>query len=100
MKNEKRKVKLYIQAEKWNHSNNFEIKVNTFKSQTSEHYVIVDLSEVEIDIEIPSVDDKQLTLEEVKQLKAMIVKEKAQSYARVTSIEEKIQSLLSLEHIS
>ena len=99
MNKETRKVKLYVQAEKWINQQDFEINVSTYPRSSCEHYTVIDISEVTVDVPVPAIDEKQLTQEEVKQLQAVIQKEKADSFVRVTAIEEKIQSLLSLEHI-
>ena len=98
MKMETKEVKLYVQAVAWNHSSNgFEIEVCTFKRESCESRVIVDLSEITVDVQIPTVDHKQLTLAQVERLKEVIKTERANSYARITAIEEKIQSLLCIE---
>ena len=100
MKHEMKKVKLYVQAVKWDWDDEFKIQVNSFHPVSSDNCIFVDLSEVEIEIEVPLVNEKQLQMEEIKHLQSIIEKEKADSYVRVTAIEEKIQSLLSLEHTS
>ena len=92
------KVKLYIQAEKWSSDVAFKIKASTYKRQTDQWNVIVDLSEVEVEIEVPVFTEKQLILAEVEQIKVQMEKEKADFFIRVTAIEEKIQSLLCIEH--
>ena len=99
MNKETRKVKLYVQAVKWNHSKEFSVDVSCYNRTSCEHYTVIDISEVTVDVPVPAIDEKQLTQEEVKQLQAVIQKEKADSFVRITAIEEKIQSLLSLEHI-
>jgi len=94
---ETKEVKLYVQAIKWIYKKEFDIEVNTYRRGSCESYVIVDLSEVLIDVQIPTVNQKTLQLAEVEQLHEVIKTERANSYARITAIEEKIQSLLCIE---
>jgi hypothetical protein len=97
MNMETKEVKLYVYAVKWNYKKEFQIEVSCFKRESCESYIIVDLSEVMIDVQIPTVNQKTLQLAEVEQLKETIKTERANSYARITAIEEKIQSLLCIE---
>ncbi len=101
---EKKKVTLYVTAIKQSYQKEFTIEVNSYDRasicQGVTTAVCIPLSVVEIEIEIPAIDGKQLQAEEVKQLQASIQKEKADSYIRVTAIEEKIQSLLCIENQS
>ena len=91
------KVKLYVQARKYTWDNEFEIVVHAFKYPPSADSTVVQLSEVEVDVPVPEINEKQLQLEEVKQLQQRITEEKNASHCRVTAIEEKIQSLLCIE---
>jgi len=96
----KEEVTLYITAEKWNSSREFEIHINTYdlhKINDGTSRITVPLSEVTVEIEVPDVSVKQLQAEEIKQLRAQIQKEMADSFVRVTAIEEKIQSLMAIE---
>lgn len=95
-----KEVKLYVQAVKWMSQDEFKVEVSTYKRESCEYFVIVDLPEVTVDIEIPDVDAKQLDTEHIKQLEIQMQEEKDDSYVRVKAIEEKIQSLRVLEHIS
>ena len=92
-----KEVKLYVQAVKWSSSRVFKIEVSAHQQKTCDYMVVVDLSEVLVEVPMPSVDNKQLTLAEVEQLRGKIKTERANSYARITAIEEKIQSLLCIE---
>jgi len=94
---ETKEVKLYVQAKKWIFESEFSIDVTTNKFITDNSGIVIDLSEITVDVQIPTVDHKQLQLEEVKQLQEIIKTERADSYARITAIEEKIQSLLCIE---
>jgi hypothetical protein len=58
---------------------------------------VKDLSVITTSVPIPNFDVKQLQLAEVEQLQETIKTERANSYARITAIEEKIQSLLCIE---
>ena len=94
------KVKLYVMAVKDRWKNEFRILVDTddrtnWTHDTSTIHIL--LSEVEIEVPVPELNQKQLTLMEVDQLKEVIQKEKADSHVRITAIEEKIQSLLCIE---
>jgi hypothetical protein len=97
MNMETKEVKLYVQAVKWSWERDFKINVSTYQKTTEVDRVVIDLSEVLIDVPVPTVDHKQLTLAEVEKLKETIKTERADSYARITAIEEKIQSLLCIE---
>ena len=92
-----KEVKLYVQAVKYNWQKEFVIDVRDYKTESSREQVVVHLSEVTVEVQIPDVDVKHLQLEEVKQLQETIKTERANSYARITAIEEKIQSLLCIE---
>ena len=97
---ETKEVKLYVQAVKYNWQKEFVIDVRDYKTESSREQVVVHLSEVTVEVQIPDVDVKHLQLEEVKQLQETIKTERANSYARITAIEEKIQSLLCIEQAS
>ena len=92
-----KEVKLYVQAVKYYWQEEFVIDVRDYKTESSHEQVVVHLSEVTVEVQIPDVDVKHLQLEEVKQLRETIKTERANSYARITAIEEKIQSLLCIE---
>ena len=78
----------------------YEILVSSVDRTTwnSDDFYIV-LSEVEVEVPVPTIDAQQLNLLEVNQLKASIQREHAQSHVRITAIEEKIQSLLCIEQL-
>ena len=94
---ETKEVKLYVQAIKYSWQDDFEINITTMKRLTDAATVAIDLSEVTIEVPIPPTDQKKLRLEEVEQLSNLVRLEKANSYARITEIKEKIQSLLCIE---
>ena len=92
-----KEVKLYVQAVKYNWQKEFVIDVRDYKTESSPEQVVVHLSEVKVEVQIPDIDEKRLTLEEVKQLEQAITEEDNASYARIKAIKEKIQSLLCIE---
>ena len=94
---ETKEVKLYVQAIKYSWQDDFEINISTMKRLTDAATVAIDLSEVTVEVPVPIIDQKQLRLAHVEQLKEIIKTERANSYARITAIEEKIQSLLCIE---
>lgn len=97
---DKKKVKLWVTAHKYDHDKEFRISVDCFDRSSLSSCTTgtsIAMSVVEVEVEIPTVNQKQFTLEEVKQLQARIQKEKADSHVRVIAIEEKIQSLLCIE---
>lgn len=89
--------KLHIYASKWTGSDVYEIEVSSYLPKTEDYKIIVPLSEATVEIEVPVYSDKQLLEEEVKSLRAALIKEKADSHVRIIAIEEKIQSLLCIE---
>jgi hypothetical protein len=94
---ETKEVKLYVQANKYSWEDDFQIIVSTVKRLSDAATVVIQLSEVLIDVPVPTVNQKTLQLAEVEQLQEAIKTEHANSYARITAIEEKIQSLLCIE---
>jgi len=94
---ETKEVKLYISASKFNFESEFKIQVSSYAPTSCKTITCIPLSEVTVEVEIPNVDVKQLQLAEVKQLQETIKTERANSFARITAIEEKIQSLLCIE---
>jgi hypothetical protein len=97
MNMETKEVKLYVQAVKWAWERDFKISVSTYQKTAEVDRVVIDLSEVLIDVPIPTVNQKTLQLAEVEQLSNLVRLEKANNHARITAIEEKIQSLLCIE---
>lgn len=99
MSNKKQEVELYICATKMEWEAEFSIEVNTYDRANLDtgSQVIIPLSQVTIEIEVPDVNEKQLQAEEIRRLQERIKKEKIDSHVRVTAIEEKIQSLMAIE---
>lgn len=89
--------KLHIYAGKWTGTDVYEIEVSSNLPRSEDYRIIVPLSVVTVEVEVPVYSDKQLMAEEVKSLEAALIKEKADSHVRVVAIEEKIQSLLCIE---
>lgn len=92
--------KLFVHAEKADYEDEFRIEIRTydFTPHVSRGTTSILLSEVEIEVPIPNYTQEQFNTVHVDKLRADLQKEKADSYLRVTAIEEKIQSLLSIEH--
>jgi len=99
MNKKKQEVTLYVCATKFKWQAAFKVDINTYDRSVLDagEMTIIPLSEVTVEIEIPDVNGKQLQAEEIKKLQAAIRKEQADSYVRVTAIEERIQSLMALE---
>lgn len=93
-----KEVKLYVQAFKWHHRNTWDIRIDSSAFDSCDSRTVIQISEVTVEVEIPDINEKQLTLEEVKQLREFINKEQANSYMRIKAVEERIQSLLAIEH--
>ena len=92
------KVKLYIQARKFSNERFFTISIDTHKFDSDNYVTRVLLNTVELDIEIPELDEKTLTLAQIEQLRDQIKAEKAEHYLRVVGLEDKINSLMCLEN--
>jgi hypothetical protein len=97
MNMETKEVKLYVQAVKYTWEDDFKILVLTSLPTPDAATVSVQLSEITVEVPIPTIDKKQFKLAHVEQLQKTIKLERANSYARITAIEEKIQSLLCIE---
>jgi len=93
-----KKVKLYIQAKKYNWESEFNLCVDTMAFISDNNIVCVQLNSVEVDIEVPELDKKALTLAEIEQIRDHIKAEKANHYLRVTNLEDKINNLMCLEN--
>jgi hypothetical protein len=97
MNMETKEVKLYVQASKWAWEREYTVSYETFQKESTSDRFVKDLSVITVRVPIPNFDVKQLQLAEVEQLQETIQTERADSYARITAIEEKIQSLLCIE---
>lgn len=92
------KVELFVQAAKRVYEDNFSIVINACEFQSDEHGIYVTLDKKTIEIEIPELDDKMLTLTQIDQIKDQIKAEKAASYLRVINMEDRINNLMCLEN--
>jgi len=90
------KVKLYIQAEKFSFESEFRTCVNAFKMESRESNVVIDIGEVEVDVDIPELSQKELTLAHVEQLKGIKKSIQAECNAKIVSIDNHIANLLAL----
>lgn len=93
-----KKVKLYIQAMKFNFEDSFEISVCTHQRDSNTNLTAIRLDTVEVNIEVPELDEKSLNLAQIEQVRDQIKSEKAESYLRVARMEEHINSLMCLEN--
>lgn len=91
-------VELFIQAEKNSWQDNFEIKVNRYNHETDNSTVYVTLDRVIVNVKIPELDEKMLTLAQIEQIQGQIKAEKAAHYLRVTNMEDQINSMMCLEN--
>ena len=97
MKRQPRKLTLYIRAEKPCYGSEFEITVSSYMSESDRYSTVIPLETVEVEVNVPVLDIKTLTLKEIEQLQELIQKEKNESHMRVNAIKEKIQNLQCLE---
>jgi hypothetical protein len=70
---------------------------NWFKFESDSSRVVVVISEHEIELEVPDLDQNKLTLAHIDQLKKMKVKVMAENELRLVNIEGEIQKLMALE---
>jgi len=90
-------VTLYISAQKYTWDNEFKISIDIFKCGSSDSCVIVQLDTQEVEIPVPEIDEKALTLVQIEHLKASIKKEKVDSHMRILGIEDAISKLQCIE---
>ena len=87
----------YIQAEKYTFQDEFTISVNTFRCESDERTVVIDIEEVEREFDIPDFTQEQFTNGHVEQLRNIREKLKADTQMKIKSLNEQIESLLALE---
>ncbi len=61
-----------------------------------ESNVVIDIGEVEVDVDIPELSQKELTLAYVEQLKGIKKSIQAECNAKIVSIDNQIANLLAL----
>lgn len=93
-----KQVELFIQARKYNWQESFEITINDHERESSQSAIFITLGKKIVNIELPTLDEKILTLAHVEQIRDQIAAEKAASYLRVTRMEDQINSLMYLEN--
>lgn len=92
------KTKLYCYYYKWNWDTEYVFGVsNSYAPQNSDNRIVIPLCEREVDIDLPEVDNKTLTLAEVERLQQQIQKEQAESHKRIVDLQDRINSLLAIE---
>lgn len=94
----KKEITIYTQASKWSFQDDFEVKHSTVKCRTDEGSIYIDLNEQVIEIDIPDGLEDLMVSAEISELEKMRDKIKADSIVKINSIEDKIQSLLSIEN--
>lgn len=90
------KVKLHIQAIKYSFEDKFSVGVYIHGFKTESSQVVVDIGEVEVDVDIPEVSEKELNLAHVEQLKGVKKSIQAECNAKIVSIDSQIANLLAL----
>ena len=94
----KKEITIYTQASKWSFQDKFEIEHSTFKGSTDERVIYIDLNEQVVEIDIPGGLEDLMVNAEILELEKMRDKIKADSIVKINQIEDKIQSLLSIEN--
>tara|TARA_R110002049_G_scaffold225946_7_gene397922 strand:+ start:3151 stop:3450 length:300 start_codon:yes stop_codon:yes gene_type:complete len=94
----KQKITIYTQAIKYCFEHKFAIHNSSIKFSTDSTQTIIDICEQEVEIEIPDNCEDNLVEFEVKELEKVRDKIKADAVVAVNNIEDKIQSLLSIEN--
>jgi len=89
---------LFIQAEKYSWEDKFSIGINTYERKSDNSEIAITLDKVTVNVEVPELDEKMLTLAQIEQTQEQIKAEKAASYLRVTKMEDHINSLMCLEN--
>lgn len=90
------KIKLYIQAEKYNFEKEFRVCVNAYKVESTQTHIVINIGEVEVEVDTPEISQKELTLAHVEQLKGIKKSLQAECNAKVVSIDNQIANLLAL----
>ena len=97
MKTEKKTVTLYVHAKKFNWDNVWDYDIHTFVRTTDTTQMFELLKEINLEIEVPVIDQKSMSLQEIEQLRDQIKKVDAEAQMQKNAIEERIQSLLAIE---
>jgi len=92
------KVTLHISAQKYTWDNEFKITIDMYKCKSDDTCVVVQLDTQEVEIPVPEIDEKALTLVQIEHLKTSIEKEKTDSYKRILGIEDAISKLQCIEN--
>jgi hypothetical protein len=94
----KQKINIYTQAKKYCFESDFTITSSTNKFSTDSTETVIDICEQEVEIEIPDNCKDNLVEFEVRELEKVRDKIKADAVVAINNIEDKIQSLLSIEN--
>ncbi len=92
------KTKLYIQATKYNFEEEFEIGVTSYKNNSDQRHVIIDIDETEIELECPNFSQSDFTNGHVDQLRKVKQELKAETHQKLKCLDEQIESLLAIEN--
>lgn len=94
----KKEITIYTQASKWSFQDKFEIIHSTRKNSTNESCIYINLNEQVVEIDIPDGLEDLMVNTEISELEKMRDKIKADSIVKINRIDDKIQSLLSIEN--
>lgn len=94
----KQKIKIYTQAIKYCFENEFTIISSSTKFSTDKTQTVIDICEQEVEVEVPDNCEDNLVEFEVKELEKVRDKIKADAVVAINNVEDKIQSLLSIEN--
>ena len=97
MKTEKKNITLYIQATKFEWEKVWNYDIQTFVRKTDTNQMFELLKEINLEIDVPVIDQKSMSLQEIEQLRDQIKKVDAEAQMQKNAIEERIQSLLAIE---
>ena len=92
------KVKLYIQAVKWDFEKEFSIEVTGYKpTYLGEGKTLIPIAETEVDIDVELPSHETLVQAQIEQLEGKKTDIQAECNARIVSIDSKIGELLALK---
>lgn len=93
----KQKLTLYFLASKSEHDKEFTFNVHAFDWPGHDFDTNIKMGSVDVEINVPDLNQKEFTLAEIEQLKERIKKEELDSHQRVKAFNDHIQNLLCIE---
>ena len=93
------KQKIYIQAIKFNHQDEFRVEASTYKNKSDCIQLAIDIDETEIEISIGDFTQEDFTKAHIEQLKEVKKKLMADTQVQIQSLDDQIESLQCLDHI-